>query len=221
MISKTIFAIIIVIVVLLIYLASMWGALTYKVLKTTKLSPVSGYEHEWDPLWWKQFDDLEDHNCYDYAFGNVQFEKDATSQPGFLKKMLEDDNETKYTCDLVVGRVLADHPTIKPVDFDTKCGAGEYKIAILASPGHPPYSITSDYHFMRQDSNGMWSHKPGKKMPINVDADGLPIHSPSEANMRFLPFNYNENCGYWCINRTYNQKFIEDDKKLQSGFHLE
>lgn len=120
---------------------------------------------------------------------------------------MDDDSETQYTCDLIVNRVLEDHPDIREISFDDKCNAGEYKIAILASPGEVPYSVTSDYHFMRQDSNGLWSHKPGKNMPINTDSDGMPIYSPDKANMNFYPFNYNQNCGYWCINKSFNQRF--------------
>lgn len=62
----------------------------YKLQQLNKyysLSPTTGYEPDWDPQWWNSFSDINDHNCYDYAFGNVQFDKSTRTQPGSLKKI--------------------------------------------------------------------------------------------------------------------------------------
>lgn len=177
----------------------------YAVSKPRKLSPITGYEHDWDLEWWKNFKYRKHHNCYDYAFGHIRFEKRGRSQPGTLNgdKVLGD----KYTCDIIVPRLESDHDDIRRVDFEEQCEANEYKIALMAAPGFTPYSITSDYHFMRQDSNGLWSHKPGKNMPTNLDGDENLIYAPHLSNRDFGAYNYKDMCGYWCVSRDANDRF--------------
>ncbi len=42
-----------------------------------------------------------------------------------------------------------------------------------------------DYHWLRQDSNGKWSHKRGLDPVTNTDASGNLINNPQVANMNY------------------------------------
>lgn len=175
--------------------------------KTPNTSPTTGWEHDYDPDWWRQFDYTENHNCYDYAFGNVRFDDRVRSQPGTLDGDERMPTDIQYTCDNVTDALIDDHKNIRNVDFSTQCGPHEYKIALMAAGGSPPYEDTSDYHFMRQDSNGLWSHKPGKNQPTNKDGSGDLIYSPENSDRHFGNYNYDEMCGYWCVRIDDNSNF--------------
>jgi hypothetical protein len=52
-----------------------------------------------------------------------------------------------------------------------------------------------DFHFYRQDANGMWSHKVSSDPAQNVDASGNPISNPETADRGI----YTDFCGYFCV----------------------
>ncbi len=61
---------------------------------------------------------------------------------------------------------------------------GYYLIALVVARG-------VDYHWLRQDNNGKWSHKPGHTRATNLDARGNVIHDPRICNMYYGPnLNY-------------------------------
>lgn len=98
----------------------------------------------------------------------------------------------------MVGRLLGDNPTMKLSSFTGKCPARTSKIALVVD-------ADEDYHFFRQDSNGMWSHKPGGTPVTNVDADGRLIYDPKLANRNYdkkgSKLNYDIFCSYMCVPR--------------------
>lgn len=53
-----------------------------------------------------------------------------------------------------------------------------------------------DYHFVRQDSNGFWSHKPGSTPVENVDASGRLITNPETADFFYDPHNKGKGYNY-------------------------
>ena len=55
---------------------------------------------------------------------------------------------------------------------------GYYLIALVTA-------LHADYHWLRQDNDGMWSHKPGWSKAINVDASGAPIDDPRTCNLKY------------------------------------
>ena len=59
--------------------------------------------------------------------------------------------------------MLKDNPLIKKLKKNQECPDGFYKIALFC------ISDGSDYHFYRQDNNGLWSHKFGWKIATNKD----------------------------------------------------
>ena len=67
-----------------------------------------------------------------------------------------------------------------------------------------------DYHFLRQDSDGWWSHKDGGNKVKRFDADGLPIWNPETASRDYRPngsyLNYSDFCGFYCVPRNKSIK---------------
>ena len=98
----------------------------------------------------------------------------------------------------MVARILGDNPTMRIVRFQQKCPAHTSKIAIVVDKDE-------DYHFYRQDSNGMWSHKPGGTAVTDKDADGRPIYDPKLTNRNYdgkgSKLNYDIFCSYFCVPR--------------------
>lgn len=130
---------------------------------------------------------LESKNC------NVPFHQpgSASGHPRFSTQKFK-------TCSDMVGRLLGDNPTMKVSTFTGKCPARTSKIALVVD-------ADEDYHFFRQDSNGMWSHKPGGTPVTNVDADGRTIYDPKLANRNYdqkgSKLNYDVFCSYMCVPR--------------------
>ena len=63
--------------------------------------------------------------------------------------------------------------------------------------------LFGDYHFIRQDSNGKWSHKPGdgpvtdqKYNPKSGKFDGGAITDPKKDRVGIDPYIH---CGYLCV----------------------
>ena len=98
----------------------------------------------------------------------------------------------------MVSRLLGDNPTLKLSSFTEKCPARTSKIALVVD-------ADQDYHFFRQDNNGMWSHKPGGTPVTDKDADGKVIYDPKLANRNYneknSTLNYDVFCSYMCVPR--------------------
>jgi hypothetical protein len=98
----------------------------------------------------------------------------------------------------MVARLLGDNPTMKLTSFTNKCPAHTSKISVVVD-------ADQDYHFYRQDTNGMWSHKPGGTEVTNLDASGRPIYDPKLADRNYTTkgssLNYNIFCSYFCVPR--------------------
>ena len=92
----------------------------------------------------------------------------------------------------------ADIPDIKRTTFKARCPAGTSKIGLVVDPG-------DDYHFYRQDRDGMWSHKDGRNKVKRYDAEKVPIWNPQTAARDNRPsgsdLNYTDFCGFYCVPR--------------------
>ena len=79
----------------------------------------------------------------------------------------------------------------------TKCPPGTYKVALVAC------SDNFDYHWLRQDSDGFWSHKPGTTPVRRCDDAGNLIIDPSNCTLK----SYDLFLGYYAVsgwNNIYN-----------------
>jgi len=72
----------------------------------------------------------------------------------------------------------------------TETGFVFHTVALVVFPGY-------DYHWYRLDSDGMWSHKPGRTPARNTDNSLQPIANPELADRG----PYTEFCGYFTVCR--------------------
>ena len=177
----------------------------------TRVSPLSGWEPEYDPkLWNSRMAFRETHNCFSYAMNvfdkrqvaKCNSEDDCNTpfhQPGTAAGYNRFDDRLPKTCPNMLARIFGDNPTVQMTDFTSKCPDGYSKMALIIDE-------SDDYHFLRQDSNGFWSHKPGARMVKNTDAFKHKIKDPRLANYNYVlsekgELNYDIFCSYMCVPR--------------------
>jgi len=178
--------------------------------KCQRKSPLSGYEPDYDPKFWNDnFKIKETHNCFAYAFNindkdQIQKCKDKNCnipfhQPGRGSGYEKFHSSKPKTCPNMISRMFGDNPNITMAKFTDKCPTGTSKIALIVDEDE-------DYHYLRQDSNGYWSHKPGARKVTNKDAAGKLIYDPALANYNYKNNNngyldYDTFCSYLCVPR--------------------
>jgi hypothetical protein len=176
-------------------------------------SPTNGWEPEYiaNKLN-KLYKYIKTHNCMSYALrgnfmnlylmkqcktnnncDNVNFEQPGgkSGQRDAMKK------EVLRTCNTVKNLVISDlgSKNFLPTTFCKECPAGFSKVALVVDNG-------TDYHWYRQDSNGMWSHKDGSNPVKNFDAKKQKIFNPKQISRDYGDdLNYKSFCGFFCVNR--------------------
>lgn len=132
------------------------------------------------------------HNCYAYAFDDLNPNRSKFPQPG-IKAGLSMPTGKDFTCPILNDRVKRDNPNIIVIPPDTKCPSGTRKISLVVDP-------YKDYHFYRQDNNGYWSHKPGARNATNLDESGRRIKDPrfADRNAEEEDLNYDHYCMTFC-----------------------
>lgn len=177
------------------------------------LSPLSGSEPVFNPIVWNKDKAIQkSHNCYAYAIGQISPSETEickqkqtshkqlhcqTPQPGYASGHPKMRNTPIKRCKNIMKRTLDDNMTSFPTTFTATCPVGMSKIALVVDRKH-------DYHYYRQDSNGLWSHKPGRNPVTNLDANGNLIKDPRYASRDYRSdskLNYNSFCGYMCVAR--------------------
>jgi len=188
----------------------------------------------YDPGPWNAPDAAATNNCYNYAT-NQQYKPDAAgilpapSEPGRSKGITigvivgYDPSRSQPlgepgASDSLVLIPSAVHITCAGLKTacgldglseptDGKCPAECWMIAYYVKPAQKVgmFWISADYHFVRQDADGKWSHKPGsstvnrnqwKDKPGAAGAyDGPEITDPATANVG-PGFAF---CGYFCV----------------------
>ena len=152
--------------------------------------------------WNKKNNSIQEfNNCYSYAMGDLKLNQKKKQQPGSLCKTMGTLKKKNYSCKRIMKRIQCDYPdTILLSNNNELCPCDYYKVGLfLDNKGKK-----KDYHFYKQNKNGLWSHKPGKTKAINTDADGNLIVNPITANREYKKYNYDENCGFLC------KKYVEN-----------
>jgi len=199
--QAAIVALIIVAIIIIVYYLVVEAAEVNSYIDKFDLLPVSGYEHQYAPFKWNIPPMILTHNCYDYAFDNYNMFKKEPSQPGFIPNSLPHESGDQLTCAGVNERLNSDHKNkIQTASRNIPCGQGKYKIALIADPN-------DDYHFLRQNRDGTWSHKPGNTPATNLDFAGKVITDPEKALFVNDDFNYSDFCNYFCVDRDINMDF--------------
>ena len=157
-------------------------------------SPLSGTEPDYEPWKWNDKDYIKNyHNCYSYAFDDYQGKRTGKAQPGYFAHY-PPINNTEYNCDDIYKRIKKDNPSIRETNINKKCSKGSYKAFFALDP-----EGDTDYHFYRQDSNGYWSHKPGRSNVVDVDAQKKKIKNPALADRNYGTYNYKIPCKFFCV----------------------
>lgn len=181
----------------------------YHMKNCPRNPPLSGFEPTYNPMMWNKSRALrETHNCFSYAM-NIHDPKQVQKcmddseeceapfhQPGSPSGYEHFSSKTLKTCPNMVARILGDNPDIRMTTFESRCPANTSKIALVVDP-------KEDYHFFRQDSNMLWSHKAGARPVKNIDAAGHTIWDPQLAYLNYdsNELNYSIFCSYLCIPR--------------------
>ena len=159
--------------------------MNYKV----DISPRSGIEPKWEPDVWQVNEKYN--NCYSYALNDHDVKRNKKAIPGQLS-----DN---YTCSKLMEGLKHDHPKMYISSFEEACETGYRKI--YAATSDVDDDGNNDFHFWRQDADGLWSHKPGSDHPLRVDGDNRIISNPHLSNREFANRSYVTSCGFFCIHR--------------------
>jgi hypothetical protein len=189
------------------------------------MSPVNGFEPLLEiDVWNTNYALRESHNCLAYALNNVDkelFKKCETTpscdvdfpQPGYESGYIQFSTNTKKCCADMVLRMEGDNPNIIPTTFNDICPKKMSKIALIVDPKR-------DYHYLRQDPDGKWSHKPGSLIVKREDSSGREILRPDRATFMYPsktdPLFYLYFCGYYCVPR--DKKLYMTTRVKKGGF---
>ena len=164
--------------------------------------PMSGSEPDYNVTRWNDDEIISTHNCYAYLLDDIMPKITNSPQPcmyAYTQKLLQGElPETsgfnrQDTCNSVFAKMQEDIPQLYTSTDNDRCASGYYKGFLSMDPG-------DDYHFYRQDSSGLFSHKPGKLRVFRIDSHGDVIYRPDLAHKNYGPqTNYTVNCGYFCI----------------------
>ncbi len=158
----------------------------------------------YNPSFWNSGNIQLTNNCYSYAWdrpenpeGSKPRRKPCKLQPGGF--ICDDRMQDRSTCQKIISHSIRDG--MKRLK-NGECPPCMRKVFLVMGDNREG---KSDYHWYRQDADGMWSHKPGTSSVTNLDASGNLISNPESADrddskrdpMRGI--NYSKKCGYLCV----------------------
>lgn len=175
-----------------------------KLMDTNGSEPVFRTE-----LWRAQIDLIKSNNCYAYALNQKKTKRLQKIAPGNIakkrlnirKELLQIKARTLSNCTELKEKILLDisHEEGYELQYNESTQVcqtpikGFYRIALVVSESDK--NNLRDFHFYRQNQNGLWSHKRGWFTgPLAVDADNKLILNPALANRKYEKLNYNEFC---------------------------
>jgi|GEM_PF-3333116 len=121
----------------------------------------------YEPWYWNDGSTVQyNNNCYNYSNNR---RTDTFAQPGRASGAMY----TSITDSEVSRGAISDG--LEPTTAWGVSSSGKTKIALVIWPG-------ADFHWYRQDSDGLWSHKPGGTQATNVDSSGALITNPETAD---------------------------------------
>ena len=175
-------------------------------------APLSGSEPLRDVKLYNKASVRKCHNCYSYAMhvydpkGEELCRKHGSCrnyfhQPGAKTGHRNDLNKVeRRSCPVVEKLMMGDVPEVTKSTFPERCPVGMSKIAAVVDPG-------KDYHWYRQDRNGLWSHKDGSNKVKTFDALKRPIFNPELASRDYRwqgsDLDYEDFCGFYCVPRDH------------------
>lgn len=157
----------------------------YVVMTVTDLLPRSDSELPYNPALWDEWVEPVC-NCYSYMLNNQVYPGTndiwLSQQPGeYAGRSIE-----PFTEQDIFDAVLADDKRFKSplsdklfrrIDEDAVCPDGMYKVALLKIDNS---ANSREFHWLRQDADGFWSHKNGPAPVTREDSLGALISNPRE-----------------------------------------
>jgi hypothetical protein len=203
------------------------GSLFCEEHEDCKSSPLTNYEPDYIPgVLNKMQEYVDTHNCLSYALRGNKVNKELMAQckdvsdcdanfeqPGAASgKRKAMRNESLRTCPVVEKLTKSDlsGDFIKSTFYD-KCSTGMSKVALVVDKG-------TDYHWYRQNPDGLWSHKDGSNPVKNFDAKKRKIFNPKQASRDYgKDLNYEDFCGFYCVARTKKIRLKQGGRRKQTG----
>ena len=158
-------------------------------VKSCSANPAADSQ-AYDP-WWAltPYYRWDCNNCYDYANNQAT---DTFSQPGLGGGQ----RFSSYDCGNMGAAAIRDGLVRVPNSNDSLApGAGWYVALLLGKTGSE-----MDFHWVKQDASGCWSHKLGMNAITDKDSNGARIYSPETATFEFGANKYDKFCGYFRSN---------------------
>lgn len=178
---------------------------------------MTGQEPEFNPDLHNKNPGMKDSlNCFAYAFDWQHMPKGCSKQtcsapfpqPGRASGYPKWSEVKGKRCPDLIARLVGDVSDLKMTTFEKKCPNRTSKIALVVDEDE-------DYHFYRQDSNGLWSHKPGSTDVSHLDATKRPIYDPQLASRHYPQsnLNYDKFCTYLCAPKGRKLHFKRGGKR--------
>ena len=123
----------------------------------------------------------EHNNCYNYGTHVIT---NTFAQPGYGST----GQRHSTTCSGMINGSIKDGLKYIGMKLPSNQPAVGHYVALILSDYY-------DFHWLRKDSNGLWSHKPGSTPIINTDRNGNLIYDPSIQKISF----YDKFCGYFLV----------------------
>jgi len=119
-------------------------------------------------------------NCYNYANDKVT---NTFAQPGRGSgAVFAGMNGKDVQAAAVRDGMVVLNPQLGPLAPVPGPPAGpRHLVALFVDPGN--FFRPGDFHWIRLDNNGRWSHKPGQARITDLDQNRIPIIDPRNANM--------------------------------------
>lgn len=126
-------------------------------------------------------------NCLSYAL-NLKKDTPVVASSWFNPSAKKQDLLSNVVSQVnsIHGKGLPSSAPLGKIVTDGRADPGYYLVAFYISHSeNDEDGCLDDYHFARQDRDGGWSHKTGKKIPTNKDASGKVISDPATADLHY------------------------------------
>lgn len=174
-----------------------------------------------DPEFWNSANKIARANCYAHAMNVTVQNEGEKLQPGEirgvgieLKMSIED-----ITKELIQAAIqdaasggMGLITGIRPFTVGEILKKNEYRVAFVVAPAENNPERFLDYHWYRENSDGVWSHKPGSTAARFLDSSANVIDAnnlPEQCNRRYRyldkrdnkvhEFNYSIFAGYYVV----------------------
>ncbi len=137
------------------------------------------------------WENIETTNCYAYAL-NLDYPQSKIGEYAYNVGALSGKTlKDEFTYEELIEYLLRDlrflKCQIKEIDPMEETEENSYKIAVFTEDYRKLFDEFgySDYHFLREEETGIWTHKKGfKTEPLFTDDDGNSIEDPSKCHIK-------------------------------------